>query len=223
MLKARKQHGIMKRTLAILCVLPALAQDVPSSRELALGAGLAAEIRQQSPTLDNERVQKYVAELGAALAAPLANPPFPYKFEVVVSSDREPASLPGGYVMVPDAALREAGSEREVAAMLAHAIAHVHLRHGSKPVAVQAASVPLIFMGGWKGVHRRTSDSLLVPAIFQEAQRTYEIEADELGQQLTASTPLLNRPAAGFNAVREELRRLRPEKKPPTLYRPGPR
>jgi len=223
MLEARTQHGHMKRILAILCVLPALAQDVRSGKELALGAGLAAEIRRQAPTLDNGRVQKYVAELGAALAAGLDNPTYPYKFEVVLSSEREPASLPGGYVIVPDTALREAGSEREVAAMLAHAIAHAHLRHGMKPVAGQAASVPFIFMGGWQGIHRRTSDNLPVPAIFQEAQRNYEIEADEFARQLAAKAPLQDRPSGEFNTVREELRRLLPETKPPTLYRPGRR
>lgn len=206
----------MKAIIAVLCVLPVWAQEVQVRKEQAMGASLAAEIKGQAPVVDNERVQRYVTALGEALVGQIESPRFAYRFEVIHSSDREPLALPGGYVLAPDTILREAGSEEEVVALLAHAVAHVHLL---KPVTARGASIPLIFVGGRRGLHSSGGDSSLVPVAFRESQQKYEAEAAEYGRQLAAKLEWKERSGAEFQAVRQELPGPRVEPKPPTLYR----
>lgn len=205
-----------------LCVLPALAQYVGSEKELALGASLAAGFGQQALRLESERARKYVKSLGAALVAQLEDPPFGYQFEVVASERKEPAALPGGYVLVPAGALLKAESEAELRETLAHAVAHVALRHGFQSRGGEGVAVPLFFVGGWAGLHTGENDRLLVPAGYRETQRKYESEADEFGRQLAAR---VGEPSGEeFRAVQHEVRRLVVvERKKPSLYRQGQR
>lgn len=212
----------MRRIIVVLCVLPALAQDVGSEKELALGASLAAGFGQHAPRLESERARKYVKGLGAALVAQLENPRFGYQFEVVASERKQPAAFPGGYVMVPAGALLAAGSEADLRETLAHAVAHVALRHGFQSRGGEGAAIPLFFVGGWAGLHSGESDSVLVPAGYREAQRKYESEADEFGRQLAGRVG--EQSGEEFRAVQDEVRRLVVvERKKPSLYRQGQR
>lgn len=183
---------------------------------------MAADLRQQAPRLESERARKYVEGLGAALVAQLENPRFGYQFEVVVSERKEPVALPGGYVLVPTGALLEAGSEAGLRETLAHAVAHVALRHGIQTGVGERAAVPLIFIGGWAGFHAGENDSVLVPSGYRETQRKNESEADEFGRQLAARVG--EQSGEEFRAVQDEVRRLVVvERKKPSLYRQGQR
>lgn len=206
----------MRAILTVLCILPVWAQDVQVQKEQALGASLAAEIKRYAPAVENERAQRYVARLGEAIAGQLENPRLACRFEVVQSSKREAVALPGGYVLAPDTLLREAGSEEEVVAMLAHAVAHVRLL---RPATARGASIPLIFAGGPGGLHSSGGDSSFVPVAFREAQEKYEAEATEYGRQLAAKLEWKERSGAELQAVRQELPGRRAESKRPTLYR----
>jgi predicted Zn-dependent protease len=201
---------------------PHSRRTLVSEKERALGARLAADLRQQAPRLESERARKYVEGLGAALVAQLENPRFGYQFEVVVSERKEPAALPGGYVLVPARALLEAGSEAELRETPAHAVAHVALRHGIQTGGGGRAAIPLIFIGGWAGFHAGENDSVLVPAGYRETQRKNESEADEFGRQLAARVG--EQSGEEFRAVQDEVRRLVVvERKKPSLYRQGQR
>jgi len=80
-----------------------------------------------------------------------------------------------------------AESEAELAGVMAHEIAHVAARHGtrqaSRATLANYLSIPLIFMGGWTGYGVRQAASVLIPVSFLKFSRTFEEEADVLGLQ----------------------------------------
>lgn len=192
----------MKQVLAFLS-LPLLAQQGVNfysiEKEVALGAGLASEIRKQSQPLAVPEADAYAKRIGAQLVARLAERPFDYTFEATsTSGSTEPLALPGGYVFIPARFFVAAQDEGEFVGMVAHSIGHIALRHGTRTATrgqiANLSSVPLIFTGGWAGAHADTNrQSTLLPMGFLQFQREHELEADRFGVELAAR--------AGFDAA----------------------
>jgi predicted Zn-dependent protease len=164
----------MRSAFSLLSV-PLLAQqsvDLRSvEKERAIGRQYASEIMRQTETLAVPAIDAYVKRIGAVFAAQLRQAPFEYQFEVIAGGYRtEPIPLPGGYVLIPVRSLAEAKDEAEFAGMLAHSVAHVALRHGTR---TSMAGAPPIFMGGWMGSHAETQGAQTpLPVSFLESQRT---------------------------------------------------
>jgi predicted Zn-dependent protease len=193
---------LVRRWLLFLAAMSAWAQvqePAPGvnfysrQKEAALGAQLVEEIRRASRPLDVPAVREYVKRIGSALATELPGA-FEYTFEVLSapgSQMSEPFALPGGYVFVPSGLFLAAGNEAEFAGMLAHSMAHAALRHGtrqaSRGMIVNYASIPLIFMGGWHGIHGNDA-GMAVPLGFLQFMRGHELEADALGTRAMART-----------------------------------
>lgn len=160
------------------------AGPVPYSREKesALGAALARDLARRTHPLASDSVRQYIAALGDSLRQGLGAPGLTYTFTVVsdeiTGPAHEPAALPGGYIFVPASLILEARDEAELAGMLAHSMAHVALRHGTRPEASlqNSASIPLIFMGGWDGYEG--AGPVLISAGFLRQQREFELQAD---------------------------------------------
>src|SRR5260370_31755490 len=98
----------------------------------------------------------------------------------------EPLSLPGGYIFVSSRLILTARNDAEFAGMLAHAMAHVAERHWSRQATrgevANAASIPVIFMGGW--ISMGEGEESLVPIAFRSTQRRLEAEADVLAVKM---------------------------------------
>jgi predicted Zn-dependent protease len=81
----------------------------------------------------------------------------------------------------------KAENEAELAGVMAHEIAHVAARHGTRQATrgelINLASIPLIFMGGWTGYAIRQGAGLAIPLGFLTFSRGFEREADALGLQ----------------------------------------
>ena len=64
-------------------------------------------------------------------------------------------ALPGGFFFVNSGLILKADNESELAGVMAHEIAHIAARHGTRQATrgqvINLASIPLIFMGGWTG------------------------------------------------------------------------
>ncbi len=173
----------MRAIIFILVAAGAIsAQD---SKEPALGASLARQIRQRTTAIENPEVQDYLERIGSQLAAQTPNANAIYKFALISDeaggATHEPLSLPGGYIFVSAGLFRSATNEAEFAAMLAHAMAHVLLPLPGP------GDIPLIFMGGWNGLGAGSSGSLL-PVSVLKTQRENETRADALAIQTMSAS-----------------------------------
>jgi predicted Zn-dependent protease len=99
------------------------AQQFDPAKAAALGASMAAEWQKNTTPVSDRTLQDYIAGLGQQLS-----PGRSWKFTVIRDDaggvTHEPVSLPGGYIFVPASLIVDTGNEAELAAMLAHAIAH---------------------------------------------------------------------------------------------------
>jgi metalloendopeptidase OMA1, mitochondrial len=172
----------MKRLLLTLVVFPLFAQNY-SEKERVLGEQIAAEIRRHSKPLGSTAVEEYVGRVGRRIESHAGA--LSCRYEVVIADASEPMSLMGGHILIPASFFATVRDENEFAVMLSHAIAHIALNHGRQPQAiVNAAGVPLIYMGGSTGLHADPQRTRLIPRGYLETQRRHELEADRLGMDL---------------------------------------
>jgi predicted Zn-dependent protease len=154
--------------------------------EMALSRQLAAQVERQSKLVDDPVVSEYVNRIGQNLARN-SDLRVPVTIKVIDNPQVNAFALPGGYLFVHTGLLLKADTEAEVAGVLAHELAHVAARHGTRQASrgqvANLASIPLIFMGGWGGYAVRQAAGLAVPLTFLKYSRNFEREADLLGLQ----------------------------------------
>ncbi|MBI1791178.1 MAG: M48 family metalloprotease [Acidobacteria bacterium] len=202
---------------AILVVIVSAAQTPYSGdREYELGKLLASEVARQNRLVDDPVVIEFVQQLGQALARHSALS-YPLQIRVIGSPEAKATALPGGFLFVSSGLIRGARSETELAALIAHQIAHIAARHGmrtaSRENAPTAGAIPMILMGGWGGICIRFADGPF-PLGFQAAARANEEEADRLGREYLEKEP--PRADSRFDPIQ---RRLTP---PPKTPKPPP-
>ena len=163
-------------------------------KEQALGAQLATDYRGQTRVFDAPSVNAYLDELGQRLAAQAPATGFTFTFELVDDDQtwvHEAAAFPGGPVFVPASLILAVSSEDELAAMLAHAIAHIATRQETRQMTrvqiFNQSAIPLIYMGGWNGYAIRQAAPLAVPIGFLAFQRKNELESDQLAVRFLSS------------------------------------
>lgn len=154
-------------------------------KEMALGKQLAQEVEKNHKVLTDKGVTEYVNRIGQNLALH-SDTRIPVTIKVIEGDEPNAITLPGGYIYVQTGLIRTADTEAQLAAAMAHEIAHVAARHGTRQATHsevgQIATIPLIFlpMGGLCGLG---ASRMLVPASLLAEQRAYEKEADMLGLQ----------------------------------------
>ena len=161
-------------------------------KELALGQQLAQTYREQATIIENPELLGQVETLARKLIPEGSR--YRYSFAIVADDQillHEPVAFPGGFLFVPSGLILAAQNTDELAGMLAHAIAHVESRHGTKEVTKEQlanqAAVPLIFMGGWTGYATRQGAALSVPVGMLRFHRALELDADLLAARLMLS------------------------------------
>jgi predicted Zn-dependent protease len=109
----------------------------------------------------------------------------PFIIKVIDDESINAFALPGGFFFVNTGVLLNADNEAEMAGVMAHEIAHVAARHGTRQASrgelVNYGTIPLIFLGGWAGYGIRQGVGLAVPMGFLKFSRGFEAEADMLG------------------------------------------
>jgi len=153
-------------------------------REVEMGRQMAAEVDRQARFLDDPVVTEYVNRLSQNLVRN-SDARVPFIVRVIDSNEVNAFALPGGFLFVNTGLVLHAKSEAELAGVLAHEIAHVAARHGTKQATrselVNYASMPLVFAGGWAGYAVRQLAALAVPLGFLQFTRGMEKQADALG------------------------------------------
>jgi len=156
-------------------------------KEMALGRQMSQAVERQAKLLDDKTISEYVNRIGQNLARH-SDTKIPLTIKVLDSEDPNAFVLPGGYLYVNTGLIRMAETEAELAAAMAHEIAHVAARHGTRQATqgqlAQIAAIPLIFLGGGFGtLCMGAAEASVVPVGSLAVQRGFETEADLLGVQ----------------------------------------
>jgi len=182
--------------LVSVVALLATAQDriatnlYSPAQEVALGAQLAAQVRSQSTVIGDSTISRYVSRVGDKLAAVVpAARGTTYAFYVVDralgGSTNEPLALPGGAIFIPANLLLAARSEDELAGMLAHSIAHVEARHGTRQATraqvINLPTAPILFVSS-----PAANDQSPLPRDLQSLEQSFETEADQIAVAMLA-------------------------------------
>ncbi len=160
-------------------------------KEIALGKQMAQEVERDAKIIDDPVISEYVNRVGQNLVRN-SDAKVPFTIKVVDSDEVNAFALPGGFFFVNTGLILRASSEAELAGVMAHEIAHVAARHGTRQASrgqmMNIASIPLIFMGGWAGYAVQQAAGLLVPMTFLKFSRGFEEEADLLGLEYMYKT-----------------------------------
>jgi predicted Zn-dependent protease len=155
-------------------------------KEIALGKQMAQEVERQAKIIDDPIVAEYVNRIGQNLVRN-SDAKVPFTIKVLDSNEVNAFALPGGFFFVNSGLILKADNEAELAGVMAHEIAHVAARHGTRQASrgelVNYASLPLIFMGGWTGYALYEAAGMAIPLGFLKFSRAFEAEADMLGLQ----------------------------------------
>jgi predicted Zn-dependent protease len=157
-------------------------------REIALGKGAAQEVERSAKMVTDPVVTEYVNRVGQNLVRN-SDAKVPFTIKVIDSDEINAFALPGGFFYVNSGLILHADEEAELAGVMAHEIAHVAARHGTRNATkgeiMQWASIPLILLGpgGWAGYGLYEGLNFAIPIGFLKFSRDAEREADFLGLQ----------------------------------------
>jgi len=160
-------------------------------KEIGLGKQLAQEVERQAKIVDDPIVAEYVNRVGQNLVRN-SDAKVPFTIKVLDSEEVNAFALPGGFFFVNTGLILKADTESELAGVMAHEIAHVAARHGTRQQTrgqlINYGSIPLIFLGGWAGYAIRQGAGLAIPLGFLSFSRGFESEADLLGLEYMYKT-----------------------------------
>ncbi len=161
-------------------------------KEIAMGKSLAQEVERQAKIVDDPIIAEYVNRVGQNIVRN-SDAQVPFVIKVVEDESVNAFALPGGFFFVNSGLILKAQTEAELAGVMAHEIAHVAARHGTrqdtKGQIASYATLPMIFMGGgWGAYAMRQAAQVLIPLGFLKFSRAYEAEADNLGLQYMYKT-----------------------------------
>lgn len=162
-------------------------------KEIALGKQLAQEVERQAKIIDDPTIAEYVNRVGQNLVRN-SDAKVPFTIKVLDTEEVNAFALPGGFFFVNSGLILKADSEAELAGVMAHEIAHVAARHGTKQatrgeiaqIGMIAASIVVPY--GWTGYAAMQGASMAIPLGFLQFSRGMEREADYLGLQYLYKT-----------------------------------
>ena len=173
-------------------------KEIPPEQDVYIGRMVSARLLARYPLVDDPGLQRYVNLVGTVVASKSDRPDIPFRFGVLDTDDVNAMAAPGGYIFITKGLMKLFRNEDELAAVLAHEIAHVSRRHG----------IRMIKKGLWQkvatvGAREAMAASTRVPyALVNLADkatgqivdvllkggydRKFEYEADRLGQVYAA-------------------------------------
>jgi hypothetical protein len=161
-------------------------------QDVELGKRAAADAKKQLPSCNDPKADAYLTELGMHLTSklPTNSVKYPFEFHCVNDKAINAFALPGGYVFVNRGAIEAADNEGQLAAVMAHELSHVALRHGTNQV-TKAEWAQGIFSIASGIFGDSTGGSLLTQlgafaagGVLLRYSRTAESQADVMGTQV---------------------------------------
>ena len=181
--------------MALGPVLPAsdgiAAQTLVSiQEEIEIGRAANEQARKQLREFTDPTVTRYVRDVGKRLVRAAPGAKYPYSFAVADVPEINAFSLPGGPVWINRGVLSRAANESQVAAVLAHEVAHIARRHGADRLTqgmVAKWGIGLLgaLLGNTGGAGTaQAAASVLTGGVFLKFNRAEEREADDVGMAI---------------------------------------
>jgi Putative Zn-dependent protease, contains TPR repeats len=159
--------------------------------EIRMGKQYAMQVENSVKMVQDPVVTEYVNRIGQNLVRN-SDAQVPFTIKVIDSDEVNAFALPGGFFYVNSGLILAADEEAELAGVMAHEIAHVAARHGTRQMTraqwANIGTIPLIFVGGGIGYAVYEAAGLGLPLTFMKFQRSFEAEADYLGLQYMYKT-----------------------------------
>jgi len=171
-----------------------LTSDVAA--EIEFGREVAARILGRYSLYSNEQLTHYVNLVGQNLVRHSNRPELQFHFAVVDTPDINAYTAPGGYIFVTRGSLELMDNEAELAAVLAHEIAHVTQKHIVKELNIHAAEdapeAGLAHLFGGVSDPARVAfmqalDKAVALLFTEGLKKEDEFEADMLGMMVATS------------------------------------
>lgn len=154
-----------------------------------LGAQAAQEVMAKEPVVTDTEQSRMVERIGRRIAAQVDSP-YQWRFHLVGKDIPNAFALPGGYVFVYEGLFQYARNEDQVAAVVAHEIAHVLARHGAERMSVATATQLGAGLAGTAlNLPPTTMQAFGIAAnygVIMPYSRAQESEADRIGLILAA-------------------------------------
>ncbi|MBW2092044.1 MAG: M48 family metalloprotease [Deltaproteobacteria bacterium] len=184
--------------LIVLAVFlpPQIAFSLTYEEERELGRQFFTYIKKNMKLINDEDIVDYINELGQKILKSAGPQPFKYRFFIVDQEVTNAFAAPAGYVFINSGLIMNFESEGQLAAILAHELAHVTCRHLAErlqrskmlSLATLGAVMAGIFIGGEAG------SALIIgsAAASMQAELKYtredEAEADHKGLDYLVKT-----------------------------------
>ncbi|MGF1612324.1 MAG: M48 family metalloprotease [Gammaproteobacteria bacterium] len=164
--------------------------------ERLLGEAFMRELRVRLKLVDDPEIVDYVQSLGYRLASHSGMPGARFSFAVIASPVINAFAAPGGFIGINSGLIEATTSESELAAVIAHEIAHVSQRHLARSIELAdsmtlpalAGLIAAIALGVAGGGQAGAAAAAAVSAGQAQVQlnfsRSNEQEADRLGMQI---------------------------------------
>src|SRR5467141_4697897 len=210
-----RRRGLLACLLALTCAPGSWGQRsklkppwnmYSPEMDLQVGKQNAQIIERRVPLCNDPKIDAYLTDLGLKLAAklPTRGVRYPWEFHCVNSKEINAFALPGGYVFVNRGAIEVSDNEAQLAAVMAHELSHVALRHGtaqaSKAQLMQGAAGIFggIFGGSAGGALLTQGVGVGAGSVLLHYSRSDETQADVLGTQILYDTGYDPRAMAQF-------------------------
>jgi Zn-dependent protease with chaperone function len=160
--------------------------------DVNVGRQNALVMEKHLPLCNDPKVDQYLTTLGMRLVSklPTRGIEYPWEFHCVNDKSINAFALPGGFVFVNRGAIEVADNEAQLAAVMAHELSHVALRHGtaqaSKAQLAQGAAGIFggLFGGSAGGALLTEGVTLGAGGLLLRYSRGAETQADVMGTQV---------------------------------------
>lgn len=169
------------------------AGNISPAEEYRTGEAVIRNIRRAGGVLDDPLIQDYLSELGFRLVAP-SESQLRFHFFLIKDYSINAFALPGGFIGINAGLILATKSENELAAVMAHEIAHITQRHharqyeqGSNNVPIIAALIAAMILGSQDNDLGQAVLSTVAGSSAQQQinfTRSNEKEADRIGINL---------------------------------------
>ena len=182
---------LLLQGMLLLCGVTTAKAEFTIEDEKKLGREFYDKLAKNDVLLQDKKMNDYIAQVGAKLLGSIKTPLFDYRFSIIRSSAINAFATPGGYIYVNRGLIALADTEGELAAVLAHEIAHANARHVAdminKSTKVNIATLAAVIAGAFLGGGGDLSAALMSfsmatsETLSLKYSRDNEEEADRLG------------------------------------------